>query len=79
MPGLEDDLKLRNWLSILTYDAFKFAKIGGELLVEWTEEGLVLRLPGVQIDTEGVHSKFKLLPAPVFAPAVPDPEQEPTP
>jgi len=59
MPGLEDDLKLQNWLSILTYDAFKYAKIGGELLIEWTEEGLVLRLPGVQIDTEWVNSKFK--------------------
>ena len=59
MPGLADDLKLQNWLSILTYDAFKYAKIGGELLIEWTEEGLVLRLPGVQIDTEWVNSKFK--------------------
>lgn len=59
MPNLEDDLKLQNWLSILTYDAFKFAKIGGGLLVEWTDEGLILRLPGVQVDTEGVNSKFR--------------------
>lgn len=59
MPNLEDDLKLQNWLSILTYDAFKFAKIGGELLVEWTDEGLILRLPGVQINTDGLNSKFR--------------------
>ena len=61
MPNLEDDLKLQNWLSILTYDAFKFVKAGGELAVEWTDAGLVLSLPGVQADTEGVNKKFKTL------------------
>jgi hypothetical protein len=59
MPIPEDDLKLQNWLSILTYDAFKFVKAGGELVVEWTEEGLVLRLPGITPDTEWLNSKFR--------------------
>lgn len=59
MPGLEDDLKLQNWLSILTYDAFQYAKRGGELVIEWTDAGLVLSFPGVQIDTEGVNGKFR--------------------
>ena len=59
MPDIEDDLKLQNWLSVLTFDAFKYAKAGGALVVELTEEGLILRLLGVQMDTEGVNSKFK--------------------
>lgn len=59
MPKLEDELKTQNWLSILTYDAFKYAKSGGAVIVEWTPEGLTLHLPGVQIDTEGVNSKFR--------------------
>jgi hypothetical protein len=59
MPDIEDDLKLQNWLSVLTFDAFKYVKAGGELVIEWTDEGLVLRLLGVQVDTEGVNSKFK--------------------
>jgi hypothetical protein len=60
MPDIEDDLKLQNWLSVLTFDAFKYVKAGGELVIEWTDEGLVLRLLGVQVDTEGVNSKFKI-------------------
>lgn len=70
MPSLEDDLKLQNWLSILTYDAFKFVKAGGELAVEWTDAGLLIRLPGVQTDTEGVHSKFRTLAAPQEGPVL---------
>lgn len=58
MPDLEDDLKLQNWLSVLTFDAFKYARAGGDVLVEWAADGLVLRLPGVQMDTDGVNSKF---------------------
>jgi hypothetical protein len=42
MPDIEDDLKLQNWLSVLTFDAFKYVKAGGELVIEWTDEGLVL-------------------------------------
>jgi hypothetical protein len=59
MTDIEYDLKLQNWLSVLTFDAFKYVKAGGELVIEWTDEGLVLRLLGVQVDTEGVNSKFK--------------------
>lgn len=59
MPDIEDDLKLQNWLSVLTFDAFKYVKAGGRIIVEWTDEGLVLCLPGVQIDSEGVSRKFR--------------------
>ena len=59
MPEIEDELKVQNWLSVLTFDAFKYAKAGGRVQVEWTDAGLVLRLPGVQIDSEGVNSKLK--------------------
>ncbi len=59
MTDIEELFKLKNWLSVLTFDAFKYAKAGGALAVEWTEAGLVLRLPGVQIDTDGVNRKFK--------------------
>lgn len=63
MPDIEDDLKLQNWLSVLTFDAFKYVKAGGRVEVEWTEGGLVLRLPDVQIDTEGINGKFRQLAA----------------
>lgn len=59
MPELEDELKLQNWLSVLTFDAFKYAKAGGRLVVEWSDAGLILHLPGVQNDTDGVNSKFR--------------------
>lgn len=59
MPDIEDELKLVNWLSVLTFDAFKYAKAGGRVEVEWTDAGLVLRLPGVQVDSEGVNSKLR--------------------
>jgi len=59
MPVIEDDLKLSNWLSILTYDVVKYIAAGGEVVVEWTDEALVLRLPGVA--AEQVHSKFRRL------------------
>ena len=59
MTDIEDVFKLHNWLSVLTYDAYKYADVGGQIVIEWTDAGLVLRLPGVVIDTEGVNSKFK--------------------
>ena len=62
MPDLEDDLKLQNWLSVLTFDAYKYAGAGGVVAVEWADEGLILHLPGVRADTEGVHKKFQTLP-----------------
>lgn len=63
MPELEDELKIQNWLSVLTFDVFKYVKAGGQVVVEWTDEGLTLRLPGVQMDTAGVNSKFRRMVA----------------
>lgn len=64
MAELEDDLKLKNWLSILTFDAFKYHKIGGELIVKWTDEGLTLVLPGVtSIEDAGLNAKFRQMAA----------------
>ena len=59
MPELEDELKLKNWLSIVTFDVFKYAKAGGEIQVEWSGDGLTLRLMGVTPDTEGLNAKFR--------------------
>ena len=59
MPELEDDLKLRNWLSILTFDVFKYAKVGGAVVVEWNDAGLTLHLPGVHSEDDGLNGKFK--------------------
>ena len=74
MPKLEDDLKLTNWLSIVTYDLFKYVKVGGEVVIEWTADGLTLRLVGVEPDTPGVHSRFlKMADAPMVATAAPEP------
>ena len=71
MPDIEDDLKLQNWLSVLTFDAYKYARAGGAVVAEWTEAGLVLHLPGVHLDTDGVHSKLRKMTesAPELAPA----------
>jgi len=69
MPEIEDELKIQNWLSVLTFDAVKYAKAGGQVVIEWTEEGLTLCLPGVQVDTEGVNSKFRRMVAEVVATA----------
>lgn len=59
MPGLESDLKLQNWLSILTYDVFRYAQKGGAVVIEWSGDGLIVRLPGVKEDTDGLNSKFR--------------------
>ena len=73
MPEIEDEMKLQNWLSVLTFDAYKYNKAGGAVVIEWTEEGLTLRLPGVQVDTDGVNSKFRRM-----ATAAPEPAPTPT-
>jgi len=56
---IEDELKVDNWLSILTYDAAKYAAAGGEVVPTLDGNGLTLRLPGV--DLERVHGKFRRL------------------
>ena len=75
MPDIEDDLKLQNWLSVLTFDVYKYARAGGAVVVEWTDNGLVVHLPGVNIDTPGVNSKLRL----TLAIIPPPPQEEPTP
>ena len=67
MHELEDDLKLQNWLSVLTFDVYKYAKVGGSVVVEWTDSGLAIHLAGIAPDTPGVNSKLRLVataPAP---------------
>lgn len=59
MAELEDDLKLNNWLSILTFDAFKYAAAGGEMVAKWTDDGLTLVLTGVTSDHAGLNAKFR--------------------
>ncbi len=69
MPEIEDDLKAKNWLSILTYDIAKYIKAGGEVVIEWAADGVIVRLVGVGADTPGVHGRF--LSIAVTAPAAP--------
>ena len=73
-------MKLQNWLSVLTFDVVKYVGAGGEVVIDWTVDGLTLRLAGVKPDTPGVHGRFSRL-APAFAPmvATPAPQEEPTP
>lgn len=59
MADLEDELKVNNWLSIFTFDAFKYRAAGGEMIVRWTDEGLMLVLPGVTSTSDGLNRKFK--------------------
>ncbi len=75
MPELEDYLKLQNWLSVLTFDVYKFARAGGNVTVEWHDDALILRLPGIAPDTPGVNSKLRLVGASTPAP----PQEQPTP
>ena len=77
MPELEDELKLKNWLSIVTFDVFKYAKAGGEIQVEWSGDGLTLRLMGVTPDTEGLNAKFRrhMMTAAPTPPAAPQENQ----
>ncbi len=59
MAELEDDLKLNNWLSILTFDAFKYRAAGGAMIVRWTDEGMTLVFPGVTNGSDGLNRKFR--------------------
>jgi len=61
MHELEEDLKLQNWLSVLTFDVYKYAKAGGAVVVEWTDSGLAIHLTGIAPDTPGVNSKLRLV------------------
>lgn len=67
MPEIEDDLKLQNWLSILTYDIAKYAVAGGDVSIEWTDAGLTVRLPGVLPDSQHVNSRFRRLAEDIVA------------
>ena len=80
MPDIEDGMKLQNWLSVLTFDVVKYIGAGGEVVIDWTADGLALRLTGVTPDTPGVHGRFFRL-APAFAPmaATPAPQEEEAP
>jgi hypothetical protein len=62
MPkSIEDELKLDNWLSILTYDIARYAAAGGEVAAVYAmpDGALLIQLSGVAI--EKVHSKFQKL------------------
>ena len=61
MHELEEDLKLQNWLSVLTFDVYKYAKAGGAVVIEWTDSGLAIHLTGIAPDTPGVNSKLRLV------------------
>ena len=72
MPEIEDDLKLQNWLSILTYDIFKYVRAGGVVVVEWTDDGLIVRFPAVTRDSRHVNSRFHALAAEQVVTAAPE-------
>lgn len=59
MAEIEDQLKLQNWLGIVTFDVFKYLKVGGQVAVEQTEDGLRLTLIGIDINSEGVNRQFR--------------------
>lgn len=69
--NLEEALGRQNWLSVLTFDVAKYAKAGGEVAIEWTADGLTLRLVGVEPDTPGVHGRLLSM-----AQATPAPQEE---
>lgn len=58
MKEIEDDLKLQNWLSIATFDLFKYASAGGRVEVVDTPDGLTITLPGVTLSSEGINKRF---------------------
>jgi hypothetical protein len=70
---IEDELAMSNWLSVLTFDVFKWVGAGGALAIEWAEDGLTLRLLGVSPDSDGINPKFWRLAeaAPVTEEATP--------
>lgn len=74
MPDIEDEMKLQNWLSVLTYDTARYAKAGGQVVIEWTADGLIVRFPSVMQDTPGIHGRFLDMTV-----APPYPQEAPTP
>lgn len=61
MHELEDELKRQNWLSVLTFDVYKYQRAGGVVRLEWSADGLAVHLPGVAPDTPGLNSKLALV------------------
>lgn len=60
---IEDDLKVGNWLSMMTFDAFRYVKAGGQLIVRSSDNGIVIEIPDVNIDNENINKKFRKLVA----------------
>lgn len=56
---IEDDLKLENWLSILTYDITKYVAAGGKVTAVYAmpEGHIMIQLHNVNI--EKTHGKFQ--------------------
>jgi hypothetical protein len=59
MPNLEDDLKLNNWLSILTYDIARYAAAGGQVTAIYVMPEGALMLQLLDVDIEKVNGKFR--------------------
>lgn len=59
MAELEDDLKAKNWLSILTFDVYKYLKVGGRVVIEQADDGMILKLIGVDANSEGINKNFR--------------------
>ncbi len=59
--GIEKMFTKRNWLGMVTYDVFKYAKFGGRVSVTPTDEGLAITLLGVFADSDGINKKFRAL------------------
>lgn len=56
---LEDDLKLENWLSILTYDIAKYVAAGGKVTAVYAMPDGVLFIQIAGVDFDKTHSKFR--------------------
>lgn len=72
MAEIEDQLKLQNWLGIVTFDVFKYLKAGGEVAVEQSEDGLRLTLVGIDINSEGVNRQFRKAASEILTPTPPE-------
>ena len=69
MAEIEEQLKLQNWLGIVTFDVFKYIKAGGQVAIEQAEDGLRFTLVGIDINSEGVNRQFRKVAAETLAPA----------
>jgi len=69
MAELEDELKTQNWLSVLTFDAFKYEASGGEVVIEQRGNTLFIGLVNVDLETVGINRKFtRRFSEPIVAP-----------